>query len=121
MTPLGRGYFLGPDGEIVSIFEHLASVEAEPQRFGLRPEDVAYKDDEERRTKGARRARVLSMVLRNGFSRVRLHKDRNVIEFFAETPEDETAKRALIASFLRRQGVMHCVVKNVAERPRSEG
>ena len=120
MTPLGTGYFLGPDGEVIPIFEHLGAVEADPQRFGLRAEDVEFRDDEERRTKGARRTRVLTMVLKNGFSRVRFHRDRSVIEFFAETPEDEAVRRTLIASFLRQQGIRDCVVKNIAKLPQSE-
>jgi hypothetical protein len=114
MTPLGKGYFLGVDGEVIPIFEHLGAVEADPQRFGLRPEDVAYRDDEERRTKGARRSRVLTMVLKRGFSRVRLHRDRNVIEFYAETLEEDARKRTMAAEFLRRQGIQHCVVANIA-------
>ena len=114
MSPLGKGYFLGPDGEVISIFEHLGAVEENPQRFGLSPEALAYKDDQERRTRGARRRRVLTMVLKNGFCRVRFHKDRSVIEFHAGTIEEEERKREMIAGFLRQQGIRGCVVTNIA-------
>jgi hypothetical protein len=115
LSPLGKGYFLGPDGEVISIFEHLGAVEENPRRFGLSPEDLVYKDAQERQTRGARRRRVLTMVLKNGFCRVRFHKDRSVIEFHAGTPQEEERRREMIAGFLRHQGIRACVITNIAE------
>ncbi|HOX06974.1 MAG TPA: hypothetical protein PK280_11280 [Planctomycetota bacterium] len=112
--PLGKGFFLGPDGEVIPIIEHLGAVEGDPARFGLKPEDVARRP-EEVGVKGARRRWVLTMVLQNGFCRVRLHRDRNVVEFHAGTPAEEARRREMIAGFLRRQGVHRCVVTNIAK------
>jgi hypothetical protein len=111
--PLGKGYFLGPDGEVIRVFKHLDTVEANPARFGLRPEDVVHREGENR-IKGARRRRVLTLALRNGFCRVRFHRDRNVVEFYAGSPEEEARRLTTIAEFLKRQGVKVCAVRNIA-------
>jgi len=120
MTPLGRGHFLGPDGEVINIFEHLAAVEQDPGRFGLRPEDVAPRDPAERRDREARRRRVLTLVLQRGFVRARFTKQRRVCEFWASTSEEERQRLAIIKAFLARQGIKDCVICNVNGRAGSD-
>ena len=102
--PLGRGCFLGPGGEVIEVFEHLAAVEADPGRFGLAPGDVEPLDDAERRDRESRRRRVLAMVLRNGFVRVRFAPRRDVCEYWAGTPEEDARRRRIIQAFLGKQG-----------------
>ena len=120
MTPPGRGHFLGPDGEVIDIFEHLAAVEEDPERFGLRPEDVHPRDIAERRNREERRRRVLTQVLKNGFVRARFTKRRRVCEFWASNPEEERRRMAIIEAFLAKEGIKDCVIRNVNGRAAEE-
>ncbi len=113
MTPVGQGWFLTPDGKPIEIFEHLAAVEENPGRFGLAPGDLAPQSEAERVNREVRRLRVLTQVLKNGFVRVRFSKRRRVCEYYARTLEEEAQRRAVIDAFLKRQGVLDCVIRNV--------
>ncbi len=111
--PVGKGYFLAPDGEVIVIFEHLSAVEDAPGRFGLEPADLMPQSEAERVNRELRRLRVLTQVLMNGFVRVRFSKRRRVCEYYAKTLEEEAQRRAAIDAFLKREGVEGAIVKNI--------
>ena len=111
--PPGRGYFIGPEGEVIRVFEHLAAVEDDPERFGLKHAYVQPLDATERIDRETRRRRVLTQVLKNGFVRARFTKHRRVCEYWAETVAEDARRLEAIRAFLAKEGIKDCVIHNV--------
>jgi hypothetical protein len=115
-VPVGFGYFLAPGGQVIVIDEHLAAVEKNPRQFGLCREDVEPRDAAERHDREARRRRVLTLVLKNGFTRARFSNRRRVCEYWATTPAEDARRLEVIKAFLSKQGILNCVILNVGRR-----
>ena len=98
--PMGEGWWIAPDGEVIRIHEHLRYIEEHPERFGFTPEELKPRDEDERRRRGVRRGRILREAFRRGFVRVRMHGGRNVFEF-----RGWERSRRLIEGFLDEVGM----------------
>jgi hypothetical protein len=97
--PIGRGWWIAPDGEISEILEHLGAIDKDPGRFGFsREELLPLKEEIGKKGKGKRRKRILRQAIKKGFIRVRFDNHRHVAEFYGW----ERCKR-LIMKFLRQE------------------